>query len=192
MVHDQSKRTWKMMKTASAKLRRDSRREAGHASTSEWCIWRRPSQGGTLGRRPDTHLHRGQRVEITRGLRFGDLASKSPRRKVFQFGPQNWKWGPSAAGQPGGFLGLGLKTWSGVRCGRTARKVSWFRPQNQGWRLARSGGQEGLVVWASKLPRRPVSRFGPQNRGWSPMRSGGHVGFGGLASKPSSRRVSRF
>ena len=117
---------------------------------------------------------------------------KSPRRTVYHFGPQNWVWRPSAAGQPGGFPGLDLKTWSGVRCGRTARRVSWFGPQNQGWRPVRPGSQEGLVVWASKLPRRPVSRFGPQNRGWSPMRSGGHDGFGGLASKPSSTRVSRF
>src|SRR5579883_2969175 len=66
--------------------------------------------------------------------RFGDLASKSPRRTIFQFAPQNWKWGPSAVGQPGGFPGLGLKTRSGIRRGRTVRRVFWFGPQNQGWR----------------------------------------------------------
>src|SRR5579859_2938180 len=68
---------------------------------------------------------------------------KSPRRTVFQFGPQNWSGGPvrlgspegfsvsasklrvapDAVGRPGGFPGLGLKTRSGVRRGRTARRV---------------------------------------------------------------------
>src|SRR5579883_2777769 len=134
MVHDQSKRMWEMMKTASAKSGRDSRREAGHASTSEWCRWRRPSQGGTLGGRPDTHLHRGQRVEITRAPRFGDLAWKITKEDGFPVWASKLEWGAQcgwaaqegfsvwaskprmaldAVEWPGGFDGLGLKTITG-------------------------------------------------------------------------------
>jgi len=113
-----------------------------------------------------TRIYTGASAWRSRGVQGLVIwPEKSPRRTVFQFGPQNWVWGPSAAGQPGGFPGLGLKTWGGARCGRAARRVSWFGPQNQEWRPARSDGQEGLVVWASKLPRRPVSWFGPQNQG---------------------------
>src|SRR5579859_2858824 len=126
MVHDQSRRTWKKMKTASSKSGRDSRREAGHASTSEWCRWRRPSQGGTLGGRPDTHLHRGQRVEITWGLRFGDLAWKITKEDGFPVWASKLERGPSAAGQPRRFPGLGHKTRGDTRRGRAARPVSQF------------------------------------------------------------------
>ena len=112
----------------------------------EWCRWRRPSQGGTLGGRPDTHLHRRQRVEIMQGPRFGDLAWKITE-DGFPVWASKLEWGPSAAGQPGGFLGLGLKTEGGTRCGRVARRVSRFGPQNLEWRPARSDDQEGLVIW---------------------------------------------
>ena len=96
------------------------------------------------------HIHRDQCVEITRGPRFGDLAWKITMEDGFPVWASKLEWGPSVARQPGGFPGLVLKTWSGVRCGRTARRVSWFGPQNQGWRPVRPGGQEGFLVWASK------------------------------------------
>ena len=125
-----------------------------------------------------TRIYTGASAWRSRGVQGLVIwPEKSPRRTVFQ---------------------LGLKTGVGARCGRTARRVSWFGPQNQGWRPVRPGGQEGLVVWASKLPRRPVSRFGPQNRGWRSMRSGGQEGlvvwpqnhhrrgFPGFDSKPGA------
>jgi len=35
----------------------------------------------------------------------------------------------------------------GAQCGWAARRVSRFGPQNLEWCLARSDGQEGLVIW---------------------------------------------
>jgi hypothetical protein len=118
MVHDQNKRTWKVMKTAPAKSRRVSARgwtrvnirvmktasvksrrssvEAEHASTS------RPARGDHAG---------------SEGLVV--WASKPSRWWVSRFGPQNRGRGPARPGGPkdvwshaetDGLDGLGLKT----------------------------------------------------------------------------------
>jgi hypothetical protein len=79
-----------------------------------------------------TRIYTGASAWRSRGVQGLVIwPGKSPRRTVFQFGPQNWSGGPVRLGSPGGFPGLGLKTWRGVRCGRTAWRVSWFGPQNQ-------------------------------------------------------------
>src|SRR5579859_4006173 len=140
-----------------------------------------------------TRIYTGASAWRSRGVQGLVIwPEKSPRRTVFQFGPQNWVWGPSAARQPGGFPGLGLKTWSGVRCGRTAKEgfLVWaskpgVAPGAAGW----PGGfgslglkttkAAGFSVWASK-PRMALDAVE-----WP-------GGFGGLASKPSPTRVSRF
>ena len=65
-------------------------------------------------------------MEIMRGPRFGNLAWKITKEDGFPVWASKLERGPSAAGQPGGFLGLGLKTEDGARCGRVARRVWWF------------------------------------------------------------------
>src|SRR5579859_1088091 len=76
-----------------------------------------------------TRIYTGASAWRSRGVQGLVIwPGKSPRRTVFR--ASKLERGPSAAGQPGGFPGLDLKTWSGVRCGRTAK--------------------EGFLVWSSK------------------------------------------
>jgi hypothetical protein len=91
-----------------------------------------------------TRIYTGASAWRSRGVQGLVIwPEKSPRRTVFQFGPQNWSGGPvrlgspegfqvwtskpgvasGAAGRPGRFPGLGLKTRGGARCGRAARMV---------------------------------------------------------------------
>src|SRR5579859_8097599 len=91
-----------------------------------------------------TSIYTGASAWRSRGVQgLVILPEKTPRRTVFQFGPQNWSGGPvrlgspegfqvwtsksgvasGAAGPPGRFPGLGLKTRGGARCGWVARMV---------------------------------------------------------------------
>jgi hypothetical protein len=98
---------------------------------------------GDLGGRPDTHLHRGSRVEATRS-------------QVWWFGPQNH--------QGGRFLGLGLKTEVGARRGRAARRTRgvtwrrwfrWFGPQNRhGGGFPGFGLKTGVRAQRDRVTRR--------------------------------------
>src|SRR5579859_2992512 len=153
---------------ASAKSRRDSWGEAGHASTPG------PARGDHAG------------------------------SKVWWFGLENH--------QGGRFSSLGLKTGAGAQCGWAARRVSRFGPQNLAWRPVRPDGQDGFLVWASKLGVAPgaaerLGGFGSlglkttKAASFSVWASKPRMaldavewpgGFGGLASKPSPTRVSRF
>src|SRR5579859_1690271 len=112
---------------ASAESRRDSWREAGHASTP------RPMRGDHAGSKVW-----GFGLENHQGGRFSSLGLKTgagaqcgwAARRVSRFGPQNLEWrpmrpdgqegflvwaskpgvAPGAVGRPGGFSSLGLKT----------------------------------------------------------------------------------